>query len=283
MITSSSNQQIKDIMQLQKKSKTRWQQRVFVVEGPRMVAETPRELVQKVYLSESFRREKLSGDRDCSAVRAGAGEQDSDGMRNMDWKLWLENYEYEIVSDSVFSAISDTKTPQGILCLVRMPEYALADLLKSDCPHLLLLESIQDPGNLGTMLRTGEGAGVDGIIMNRSTVDLFNPKVIRATMGSLYRVPFVLVDDLAETAGTLKRHGIALYAAHLKGTETYDTPDYTKGTAFLIGNEGNGLSDETAALADAYIRIPMEGKVESLNAAIAATLLMYEVHRQRRK
>lgn len=283
MITSSSNQQIKDIMQLQKKSKTRWQQRVFVVEGPRMVAETPRELVQKVYLSESFRREKLSGDRDCSAVREGAGEQDSDGMRNMDWKLWLENYEYEIVSDSVFSAISDTKTPQGILCLVRMPEYALADLLKSDCPHLLLLESIQDPGNLGTMLRTGEGAGVDGIIMNRSTVDLFNPKVIRATMGSLYRVPFVLVDDLAEVAGTLKRHGITLYAAHLKGTETYDTPDYTKGTAFLIGNEGNGLSDETAALADAYIRIPMEGKVESLNAAIAATLLMYEVHRQRRK
>lgn len=278
MITSSSNQQIKDIMQLQKKSKTRWQQRVFVVEGPRMVAETPKELVQKVYLSESFWREKFSEDR------AGAGmEPNSGGIKDIDWKLWLENCEYEIVSDSIFASVSDTKTPQGILCLVRMPEYALADLLKSDCPHLLLLESIQDPGNLGTMLRTGEGAGVDGIIMNRSTVDLFNPKVIRATMGSLYRVPFVLVDDLAETAGTLKRHGITLYAAHLKGTETYDTPDYTKGTAFLIGNEGNGLSDETAALADAYIRIPMEGKVESLNAAIAATLLMYEVHRQRRK
>lgn len=278
MITSSSNQQIKDIMQLQKKTKTRWQQRVFVVEGPRMVAETPKELVQKVYLSESFWREKFSEDR------AGAGmEPNSGGIKDIDWKLWLENCEYEIVSDSIFASVSDTKTPQGILCLVRMPEYALADLLKSDCPHLLLLESIQDPGNLGTMLRTGEGAGVDGIIMNRSTVDLFNPKVIRATMGSLYRVPFVLVDDLAETAGTLKRHGITLYAAHLKGTETYDTPDYTKGTAFLIGNEGNGLSDETAALADAYIRIPMEGKVESLNAAIAATLLMYEVHRQRRK
>ena len=278
MITSSSNQQIKDIMQLQKKSKTRWQQRVFVVEGPRMVAETPKELVQKVYLSESFWREKFSEDR------AGAGmEPNSGGIKDIDWKLWLENCEYEIVSDSIFASVSDTKTPQGILCLVRMPEYALADLLKSDCPHLLLLESIQDPGNLGTMLRTGEGAGVDGIIMNRSTVDLFNPKVIRATMGSLYRVPFVLVDDLAETAGALKRHGITLYAAHLKGTETYDTPDYTKGTAFLIGNEGNGLSDETAALADAYIRIPMEGKVESLNAAIAATLLMYEVHRQRRK
>lgn len=274
MITSSSNQQMKEIMQLQKKSKARWQQRVFVVEGPRMVSETPLELVRKVYLSESFWREKLFENGERSA--AGADEKE-----HFDWRLWLDNFEYEIVADSAFASISDTKTPQGILCLVQMPEYTLADLLRSDSPHLLLLESIQDPGNLGTMLRTGEGAGVDGIIMNRSTVDLFNPKVIRATMGSLYRVPFVLADDLEETAGELKRHGIALYAAHLKGTETYDEPDYTKGTAFLIGNEGNGLTEETAALADKYIRIPMEGKVESLNAAIAATLLMYEVHRQR--
>lgn len=278
MITSSSNQQIKEIMQLQKKSKARWKQRVFVVEGPRMVSETPKELVQKVYLSESFRKEKIFEEKDRSAARVSerAGAREA-----FDWQLWLDNFEYEIVADSVFASVSDTQSPQGILCLARMPEYTLADLLKTDCPHLLLLESIQDPGNLGTMLRTGEGAGVDGIIMNRSTVDLFNPKVIRATMGSLYRVPFVLVDDLADIAGELKQHGISLYAAHLKGTEMYDEPAYTKGTAFLIGNEGNGLTDETAELADKYIRIPMEGRVESLNAAIAATLLMYEVHRQR--
>ena len=284
MITSSNNQQIKEIMQLQKKSKTRWQQRVFVVEGPRMVAETPKELVRKIYMSEAFFRENISADPERSYSGFGReGSQFDGGLSMLDWKRWMAGCAYEIVSDAVFKSVSDTKTPQGILCLVRMPEYTLADLLKSDCPHLLLLESIQDPGNLGTMLRTGEGAGVDGIIMNRTTVDLFNPKVIRATMGSLYRVPFVLVDDLAETAMELKRHGIALYAAHLKGTEPYNAPDYTKGTAFLIGNEGNGLTDAAAALADTYIRIPMEGKVESLNAAIAATLLMYEVHRQRRK
>lgn len=257
MITSTSNSQIKEIMQLQKKSKTRWQQRVFVVEGPRMVSEAPKDRILAAYLSESF------------------------AAKEPDWIRRLGGIPYEIVSDSVFASVSETRTPQGILCLVRMPEYTIEDLLVRENPHLLLLESIQDPGNLGTMLRTGEGAGIDGIIMNRQTVDLFNPKTVRATMGSLFRVPYLMVEDLAEIIAILRGRGIRLYAAHLDGSKNYDQPDYTKGTAFLIGNEGNGLREETASLADTYIRIPMEGKVESLNAAIAATLLMYEVHRQR--
>lgn len=265
MITSISNPQMKHILQLQKKSKARWQQRVFVVEGPKMVFEAPKEWVEKVYVSESyFRRMKGSADiENAMPVEALAG------------------YQYEVVSDSVFKAVSDTQTPQGILCLVKMPEYTLGDLLMG-VPHLLILESIQDPGNLGTMLRTGEGAGVTGIIMNRTTVDLFHPKVIRSTMGSLYRVPFVIGEDLKEIVCTLKQQDITLYAAHLKGEKSYDKPDYTKGTAFLIGNEGNGLTDEAADLADEYIRIPMAGQVESLNAAMAAGILMYEVNRQRR-
>ena len=101
-------------------------------------------------------------------------------------------------------------------------------------------------------------------------------------MGSLYRVPFYIAEDLSRTIGELKELGVSVYAAHLKGEKSYDKADYTRGTAFLIGNEGNGLTEETAALADEYIRIPMEGQVESLNAAIAASLLMYEAHRQRR-
>lgn len=265
MITSISNPQMKHILQLQKKSKARWQQRVFVVEGPKMVFEAPKEWVEKVYVSESyFRRMEGSADiENAMPVEALAG------------------YQYEVVSDSVFKAVSDTQTPQGILCLVKMPEYTLGDLLMG-VPHLLILESIQDPGNLGTMLRIGEGAGVTGIIMNRTTVDLFHPKVIRSTMGSLYRVPFVIGEDLKEIVCTLKQQDITLYAAHLKGEKSYDKPDYTKGTAFLIGNEGNGLTDEAADLADEYIRIPMAGQVESLNAAMAAGILMYEVNRQRR-
>ncbi len=257
MITSSSNPQMKNITALMKKAKTRKEQGLFVVEGRKMYEEVPAEWLEKVYVSESF-----LGETDASALLAGR--------------------EYEVVSDAVFKSISDTQTPQGILCLVRMPHYELSELLDGENTHLLILESVQDPGNLGTMLRTGEGAGITGVIMNRSTVDLFNPKTIRSTMGSIYRVPFLVADDLSETIETLKTEGIRLYAAHLKGKKQYDEPCYCSGVAFLIGNEGNGLSDEATAKADTCIRIPMEGQVESLNAAVSASLLMYETNRQRR-
>ena len=258
MITSAGNQQMKHVIQLNKKAKTRYEQRVFVVEGMKMCMEAPREDIQSMYVSESF-------------------------LQIPEHVEMLREYSYEIVADNVFKTISDTQTPQGILALVKMPEYSMSDLLgrEGKMPHLLILESIQDPGNLGTMIRTGEGAGVTGILMNKTTVDVFHPKTIRATMGSLYRVPFYVTDCFEETLDQLKKKGIFLYAAHLKGTNSYDRPNYTKPCGFLIGNEGNGLTDNIAEYADEYIRIPMEGKVESLNAAIAATLLMYEVNRQR--
>ncbi len=258
MITSTSNQQMKNLAQLMKKSKERKNQKVFVVEGPKMFGEAPKEWVKAVYVAESF--EKVPEHR-----------------------ALLEGYSYEVVADSVFKSVSDTQTPQGVLAIVQQPSYELADLLQGDKTQLLVLESVQDPGNLGTMIRTGEGAGVTGVIMNHTTVDLFNPKTIRSTMGSIYRVPFYVTENLEETINHVKMQGVSCYAAHLKGNMSYDDPDYTKACAFFIGNEGNGLSTEIAGLADTYIRIPMEGKVESLNAAISATLLMYECNRQRRK
>lgn len=258
MITSTSNQQMKHIAQLLKKAKVRNEEGIFVVEGRKMFAEAPKDWVTDIYVSETF-------------------------FSDPEHKKMLEGRDYEVVSDSVLKSVSDTQTPQGILCLVKKPEYQLEDLLREEQTHLLILESIQDPGNLGTMLRTGEGAGITGVVMNQTTVDLFNPKTIRSTMGSIYRMPFFVTKDLPEIIEKIKEQQIAVYAAHLKGTMLYDEPDYHKGTAFLIGNEGNGLSDEIADLADTYIKIPMEGKVESLNAAISASLLMYEVNRQRRR
>ena len=143
-------------------------------------------------------------------------------------------------------------------------------------PLFLLVEDIQDPGNLGTMLRTGEGAGVDGVIMSRGTVDIYNPKTIRSTMGALYRVPFLYVEELTEAMELLQQYEIPVYAAHLQGMQYFDEISYEEGSAFLIGNEGNGLQKETAAGADVWLKIPMEGKLESLNAAVAAALLMYQ-------
>ena len=267
MITSTNNQQMKQVSLLLKKAKERKNTQSFVVEGPRMVVEAPVDSLKAVYVSENYAN----------------NEENTNLLNVLQDKCTQANAIYEIVADNVFKSVSDTQTPQGIMAVVAMPDYFLEELLAGEKTHLLILESIQDPGNLGTMVRTGEGAGVTGIIMNKTTVDLFNPKTIRSTMGSIYRVPFYVTEDLAGTMKTLQEKGISLYAAHLKGEHSYDEEDYTKACGFLIGNEGNGLSDEIANLADTYIKIPMEGQVESLNAAISATLLMYEANRQRRK
>ena len=260
MITSTSNQQMKTIVQLNKKAKARRELRAFIVEGVKMFRETPRELMQRVYVSEQFLKDEKN--RAC---------------------LEQSGIEYELVGDGVFSYVSDTNTPQGILAIVKQPVYEFSDLLQGKRTRLLVLEDIQDPGNLGTMFRTGEGAGLTGIIMTRETVDLFSPKTVRATMGSIYRMPFYVTDDLSETLYALREAGVHTFAAHLRGEKYYDELDYTGPTAFLIGNEGNGLRKETADLADNYLKIPMEGQLESLNAAMAAGILMYEAHRQCRQ
>ena len=267
MITSVNNQQLKQVAALLKKAKERREKKAFVVEGPKMVEEAPTEWLKAVYVSEFFE----------NAI------ENQPLLKVLKDRCKVSDATYEVVTDSVFKGVSDTQTPQGIMAVVRMPEYKMDQLLAGEKTHLLILESVQDPGNLGTMVRTGEGAGITGLIMNKTTVDLFNPKTIRSTMGSIYRVPFIVTEDLGKTMIDLQGDGISLYAAHLKGEHAYDEEDYTKACGFLIGNEGNGLSDNIADLADTYIKIPMEGQVESLNAAISATLLMYETNRQRRK
>ena len=256
MIESTANKQVKNLIQLMKKAKLRRESGTFVVEGIRMFREVPKERLLQTYVSESFLEKQENRDA-------------------------VKEVHYEIMTDKVFASVSDTQTPQGILCIVRQQEYSLETILKKDRPLLMILENLQDPGNLGTIFRTAEGAGVDGIIMSSDTVDIYNPKTVRSTMGSLYRMPFIYEKDLTGILRQIKDRGIQVYAAHLKGENAYYQEDYSKGCAFLIGNEGNGLTDELAQQADTYIRIPMDGQVESLNAAVAAAILMYEAKKQR--
>ena len=256
MITSTSNPQVKNLQQLGRKAKLRIEQDIFLVEGTKMYLEAPAERIRKVYLSQSLYEEK--------------GES------------FVKGHDVEILEDRVFAAACDTKTPQGVLCMVQQYHYRLEDLLKKKNPLLMILENLQDPGNLGTILRTAEGAGVDGVILSKESVDIYNPKTIRSTMGSVYRLPFLYVDSIESILPVLKKHHVHTYAAHLKGKGWYDEQSYVGGTAFLIGNEGNGLTDHLSSQADTLIRIPMEGKLESLNAAVASAILMYESYRQRR-
>lgn len=263
MITSTSSSQVKHVVSLQKKARVRKEERQFVAEGIRMVSEAPYDRLVKVYVSETFKNNN---------------EAFLEQMKYEEYDKEL----LEVVSDTVFARMSETQTPQGIMAVVKMSDADIDSMLTGDkTPLILIIENLQDPGNLGTIVRMAEGAGVTGIIMSSNTVDIYNPKTIRSTMGSLYRVPIVYVSDLIETVALCKEKGVKIYAAHLAGEDNYSRKDYTKPTAFMIGNEGNGLSEQLTKEADELIRIPMSGKVESLNAAIACTILTYEAVRQR--
>ncbi len=260
MITSIANPRVKQVVQWQTRGRERKKDNVFLAEGIKMYEEAPEGWIREVYIIEETLKKM---------------------QRKDEWNRKLEKTGYETVSVQVFQKMSDTQTPQGILTVIKRPEYKLEELLKAENPLLVLLEDLQDPGNLGTIVRTGEGAGVTAVIMSKNTVDIFNPKTIRATMGSVYRVPFLYVESMKDTIISLHKVGIKTYAADLRGEIYYDSFSFKESTAFLIGNEGNGLKKETADMASACLKIPMEGQVESLNAAIATSLLMYEAHRQR--
>ena len=256
MITSANNTQVKNIIQLNQKAKARREQGLFVAEGRKMFGEAPKDWISRVYVTESLTAEESL----------------------MKQVMELPEEKREIVADNVFRQMCDTRTPQGILTVLKKPVWTVEDILKGDAPLVMVLEDLQDPGNAGTIFR----AGVSGVFLTKTCVDITNPKVIRSTMGSVYRMPFLYVEDVVSLKAELEQKGIRTFAAHLKGKNSYDQEDYQGGTAFLIGNEGNGLTEEAAEAADSLIRIPMCGKVESLNAAMAAGILMYEAARQRR-
>ncbi len=254
MITSTSNENIKRVSLLVKNAKARRKEGLFVIEGERIVSEIPEGTLRECYVTQDF----MTDDRLS--------------------KIFSYKVDPTVVSDQVFAKMSDTQSPQGILCVCEAKKEQADDFLegrKRGPLKLLVLERIQDPGNLGTMIRTAEGAGFDALIADENTVDVYNPKVARSTMGSLFRVPLFYVSDLVGTITQLKNNGITVYAAHLKGETDYTDEAYEDRMAVLIGNEGSGLSDEITDKADRLVRIPMKGKLESLNAAVAAALLMY--------
>lgn len=277
IISSKDNKRIKYIRSLLEKGGIRKKNHSFVVEGIKLVDEALEYgNVLDIIVSESLYEEIVSGDLARNGLLSDNGKHIIKQVK--------QGTSLTVVSDAVFKSVSETITPQGILAEVEMPKHRLLEekfleiaYEKTGKIKLLILEDTADPGNLGTIMRTAEAAGVTGVIMGKGTVDIFNPKVVRSTMGSIFRLPFAYVDDLKAVILRLKRDGISFYATHLKGKESYRDISYSDKAGILIGNEARGLSDEIANLADSYVIIPMQGKVESLNAAVAAALMLYEV------
>jgi len=264
MITSTQNQVVKDIKALSRK-KDRMKSGRFVAEGLRFV------------MSAIQMNAKID-----AIVYSDAVYRTEEGTTFINELIEKAEYKVLEIEEKIFGELSDTQSPQGIMALVHQPKFTWEQIMK---PHgfLIILDRIQDPGNLGTIIRTADAAGADGVILLKGTVDAYNPKVLRSTMGSVFEMPVIEGVTWEETFNNLSEAGYTFAATALEKSVEYDSVDYTKSSALIIGNEANGISDEIISQSDIAVKIPIVGSAESLNAGVAAAVMMYEVLRQRRK
>ena len=250
IIESNQNKIIKEVNSLKAK-KERDKTGLFILEGKRLVDEIPNSWEIKYLLKAESYSEDIN----------------------------FENV--YTVKDSLFEKISETVNPQGILAVCHIKEFDVTNVDYSNSPFFVVLENVTDPGNMGTLFRTADAAGADGIFLSKGCVDIYNPKVIRATMGSIFHLPIYRNLNLMDLMEDFKNNNVKTLAAHLKGTSTPYKVDMTTACAVIIGNEANGLSDEISEMASDLVKIPMPGKAESMNAGIAGGILIYEAVRQR--
>lgn len=180
-----------------------------------------------------------------------------------------------LLSKEIFNQISDTQNSQGIIAVAKTKEYGLEEILKDENDFLLVLDRIQDPGNMGTIIRTADSAGVKGIICIKGSVDIYNNKVLRSTMGSIFNIPIVYIDQ--SDLWKVGQAGYKIVSSYLQTENYYNEIAYPEKTALVIGNEGNGISQEIIDQSDILVKIPIYGKNESLNAGIASGILMYKI------
>ncbi len=182
--------------------------------------------------------------------------------------------------DSLFESVSDTMNPQGILAVMGMKKKSLEGAEIRD-GILVILDGVRDPGNMGTIIRTADAAGCAGIIVTEGCVDLYNPKVLRSTMGSVFHLPVLHCGSTTEAVDICRKKGFLVCATHMEGSVSIYDADLSGNVAFVIGSEADGVSDDVLDNSDMLVRIPMAGRAESLNAAVAAAVIIYEAVRQR--
>ena len=258
LITSKDNEQIKQIRKLKDK-KYRDELGVYVIEGIKTVNEAIAEGadIQIVVISD-----------------------DSDEQDELKQKMLYSVSKFEMlyVNEAVFESISHVMHPQGILAVVKKREQAEIDYNEN---LIVILEDIQDPGNLGTIIRTVDSCKLSQIIISKDTADAYSPKVVRSTMSGIFRVNVIESPNIIDTIEDLKSHGFKIVSTSLESSKTIYDIDYNK-TAIIIGNEAKGISKEVISKSDVKVKIPMRGKTESLNAAVATGIVLYEAMRQGR-
>lgn len=262
MITSKENSLVKHIKSLaQKKYRDIYSE--YLVEGRKMVQEAieSQEEIVKILICEELLSDSLA-------------EKELAFLQNK-----VENEKIESVSESVFRSLSDTISPQGILAVLKQRK----NTLSKKQSVIFALDDLQDPGNLGTIIRTLDAAGYSDLILSKGTTEPYNPKVVRSTMGAIFRIQFYSTEDLKDTLLTYQKEGYQIVITALDTDSYYYDLDFQQKMIIVIGNESKGVSKEIQKLADRKVKIPMLGRTESLNAAVATSILAYEGVRQKMK
>ena len=258
VITSKDNELVKHIRKLKDK-KYRDESNEFIIEGTNLIEEAVKEKakIKKVIICE-----------------------DTTKTYEMPTNIRLEIAKYECiyVSEKIFNLITQVTNPQGIMAIVE--KTVKEDEIDYTQDLIVMLDDIQDPGNLGTILRTIDSIGLKQIIVSKETADAFNPKVVRSTMGAIFRIKIIESENLIDTIKNIKKHHFKLIVTSLQTDNTIYDINYNK-KIIVIGNEGNGVSKEIQDMADEKIKIPMLGKTESLNASVATGIVLYEYVRQK--
>lgn len=251
-IRSKDNKIFKECQKLSQK-KYRDKAGLYLIEGENLIAEVPEQDLVYVFFREGLERQIF------------------------------DLQDQYIVAEQLFDKLAQTETSQGILAVVRKPKLTAEDLAARIKPedNVVVMDRLQDPGNIGTIIRTAEGAGYKAVITVKGTGDVFSPKTIRAGAGSIFRMPILQVEDNHALRALTDKLEKKLVVTGFHTDKYYYDTDLSKGVALVIGNEGNGVSDELMEMADITVKIPMDGHLESLNASVAAGILMYETKRKR--
>ena len=279
-ITSAQNPKIKNLLLLQEKSKARREQGLFVVEGRRELEHC---LEAGFQVRTLFICPELAGNEALSGAFARIGSRsDAEERASFPAQPLSPAMEPLIIEipESLYRKVAYRESTEGIIAEVECKERRLEDLELSERPLVMVLESVEKPGNLGAVLRSADAARADAVIVCDPLTDLYNPNLIRASLGGIFTVPTVAASS-EETISWLKALGIRILTAQLQDSSWYYDIDMTVGTALVMGTESTGLTDIWRRAADAHIRIPMLGRLDSLNVSVSAAILLFEAVRQR--
>lgn len=240
---------------------------------------------QKRFLIEGLRlcEEIANSNWETESVLFTSSFQDLPSGKKLLQKFQRKNVKTIPVKNDAVKKLSDTVTPQGIICVAKIKRFSLAQLRSKGSKIMLALDAIRDPGNVGTLIRTADAFGIDGVILSSDSAELYNPKVVRSTMGSIFHLPIFDEVDLEKTLPKLKKLNFKIYGTDAKEGKDLDKLDFSEKACLLIGSETKGLNEKLFYLSDAIIRIPTPGKAESLNASVAGGILLYEIAKRRHR